>query len=235
MLDLTHWQSIPLFSGLADEQMRELAAIVINKPYTRGQIIFQEGEEGRGFYVVQAGRVKIYKLSPDGKEQILHIFGPGEPFAEVPVFAGQRYPANAEALEDSRLWFFPRAGFVDLIRRHPSLALNMLAVLSMRLRQLVNLVEDLSLKEVPARLAAYLLYTAEQKGTHQFTLDIPKSQLANLLGTTPETLSRVLATLVKEAYIDSSGPTIAIKDRMGLQALAAGLKIGTRKKGRLEQ
>ncbi len=234
MLNLPQIQSIPLFSGLPEDQLRELATIVGVKSYRRGQLIFQEGEEGRGFYVVKSGRVKIYKLSPDGKEQILHIFGPGEPFAEVPVFAGQRYPANAEALEDCRLWFFPRAGFVELIRRHPSLALNMLAMLSLRLRQLVKLVEDLSLKEVPARLAAYLLYTAEEKGTGQFDLDIPKSQLANLLGTTPETLSRLLAKLVKEAYIESSGPRIIIKDKLGLQALAAGLKDRGKKKERSE-
>lgn len=229
MLNHTQLQVLPLFSGLAEDQLRELATIVVDRPYRRGQVIFRQGEEGKGFYVVQSGRVKIYKLSPDGKEQILHIFGPGEPFAEVPVFAGQCYPANAEALEDSRLWFFPRAGFVELIRRHPSLALNMLAVLSLRLRQLVNLVEDLSLKEVPARLAAYLLYTAEQKGTTQFDLDIPKSQLANLLGTTPETLSRLLAKLVKEAYLETSGPRITIKDKLGLQALAVGLKDGGRR------
>ena len=224
MATIAQIQAIPLFNGLAEDQVQELARIVVEKPFRRGQTIFREGDEGRGFYVVGSGRVKIYKLSPDGKEQILHIFGPGEPFAEVPVFAGQCYPANAEALEDSRLLFFPRAGFVDLIRRHPSLALNMLAILSRRLRQLAALVEDLSLKEVPARLAAYLLYTAEQKGSLEFALDIPKTQLANLLGTTPETLSRLLVRLVKENYIHSSGPQVKIVDRPGLQALAAGCR-----------
>ncbi len=102
--------AIPLFSGLAEAQLQELAMIVIDQVFRRGQTIFLEGEEGNGFYVVNTGKVKIFKLSPDGKEQILHIFGPGEPFAEVPVFAGQRFPANAEALEESRLFFFPRAG-----------------------------------------------------------------------------------------------------------------------------
>ncbi len=224
MVNTQQIQSLPLFTGMTPEQLRELASIVVEKPYSRGQVIFREGEEGRGFYVVATGRVKIYKLSPEGKEQILHIFGPGEPFAEVPVFAGQVYPANAEALEDSRLLFFPRAGFTELIRRHPSLALNMLAVLSRRLRQLAALVEDLSLKEVPARLAAYLLYTAEQKGAAHFDLDIPKGQLANLLGTTPETLSRLLAKMAKEGLIASRGPRIELLKRTDLQALAAGLR-----------
>jgi CRP-like cAMP-binding protein len=217
--------AIPLFSGLAEEQVQELAAIVLEQTFGRGQTIFMEGDEGSGFYVVKTGKVKIFKLSPDGKEQILHIFGPGEPFAEVPVFAGQRFPANAEALEDSRLFFFPRAGFLDLIRRHPSLALNMLAVLSRRLRQLAGLVEDLSLKEVPARLAAYILYQSErQQGVPEFELDIAKGQLASLLGTIPETLSRILAKMVKEGFIESTGPRIKILGKAGLQELAAGVR-----------
>ncbi len=224
MATIAQIQDMALFRGLTAEQLQELASIVVEKTFRRGQTIFREGEEGKGFYVVGFGKVKIYKLSRDGKEQILHIFGPGEPFAEVPVFAGQCYPANAEALEESRLWFIPRVGFIELIRRQPSLALNMLAVLSRRLRQLAALVEDLSLKEVPARLAAYLLYTADQKGSLEFDLDIPKTQLANLLGTTPETLSRLLSRFAKEGFIESSGPKITLLDKKGLQALAAGLR-----------
>ena len=217
--------TLPLFSGLSEEQLQDLALIVVEQAFRRGQTIFLEGDEGSGFYVVNTGKVKIFKLSPDGKEQILHIFGPGEPFAEVPVFAGQRFPANAEALEESRLFFFPRAGFLDLIRRHPSLALNMLAVLSRRLRQLAGLVEDLSLKEVPARLAAYILYQSDrQQGGPEFDLDIAKGQLASLLGTIPETLSRILARMVKEGFIESTGPRIKILDKAGLQELAAGVK-----------
>ncbi len=217
--------AIPLFSGLAEEQLQELAMIVIDQVFRRGQTIFLEGEEGSGFYVVNTGKVKIFKLSPDGKEQILHILGQGEPFAEVPVFAGQRFPANAEALEESRLFFFPRAGFLELIRQHPSLALNMLAVLSRRLRQLAGLVEDLSLKEVPARLAAYLLYQSDRSaGAPEFELEIAKGQLASLLGTIPETLSRILAKMVKEGLIESSGPRIKIIKKAGLQELAAGVR-----------
>jgi CRP/FNR family transcriptional regulator, dissimilatory nitrate respiration regulator len=222
---LTQIGAIPLFSGLDEAQLQDLAMIVIDQIFRRGQTIFLEGEEGTGFYVVISGKVKVYKLSPDGKEQILHIFGPGEPFAEVPVFAGQRFPANAEALEESRLFFFPREAFLELIRRHPSLALNMLAVMSRRLRQLAGLVEDLSLKEVPARLAAYLLYQSDRReGTVEFELDIPKGQLASLLGTIPETLSRMLAKMVKEGLIESSGPRIKILQRAGLQELAAGMR-----------
>ena len=136
MNTIEYIKTIPLFEDLPKEHQHDLATIVVDQVLKRGQIIFSEGDEGTGFYVIIKGQVKIFKLSLDGKEQILHIFGPGEPFGEVPVFAGARFPAHAEALEDSRLFFFPRAAFVNLIRENPSLALNMLAVLSHRLRLL---------------------------------------------------------------------------------------------------
>lgn len=213
--------SIPLFADLPKPQLAELAMIVVDQLLPRGRTIFMEGDEATGFYVVISGRVKIYKLSADGKEQIIHIFGGGEPFGEVPVFAGQRFPAWAETLEESRIFFFPRAAFISLIQQDPSLALNMLAVLSRRLRQLVFLIEDLSLKEVPGRLAAHLLLLSErQNGADEVELDLAKGQLASLLGTIPETLSRILAKMSKQGFILTTGPRIKILDRPGLQELA---------------
>lgn len=216
--------SIPLFHGLSTGHHEDLAMIVVDQVFKQGAPIFFEGDEAAGFYVVISGRVKVFKLSFEGKEQILHIFGPGEPIGEVAVFAGKRFPAHAEALEESRVFFFPRASFMDLIRKDPSLAMNMLAVLSRRLRQFTNLVEDLSLKEVPGRLAAYLLYLSQRKdGTSDLRLDIPKGQLASLLGTIPETLSRILTRMAKEGFIRSEGPRlIRILDRNGLEDLASG-------------
>jgi len=217
--------AIPMFDGMPSDQCDDLASIALEKHYRRGRTIFSQGEEGAGFYVVVSGKVKIFKLSPDGKEQILHIFGPGEPFAEVPVFEGRRFPAHALALEDSSLLFFPRAAFVGLIKTNPSLALSMLAVLSRRLRGFAALVDDLSLKEVPGRLATHLLYLSEsQAGSNQVALDIPKAQLAALLGTIPETLSRILTRMVKQGFIESDGPRVTILDREGLQELAEGLR-----------
>jgi CRP-like cAMP-binding protein len=165
--------AIPLFEGLSQTQYAELARIAVDHSYQRGQIIFAEGDEGVGFYVLIAGKVKVFKLSPEGKEQILHVLGPGEPFGEAAVFAGQPFPAHAEALEKSRIFFFPRAAFIELIKGDPSMALNMLALLSRRLRKFTALVEDLSLKEVPGRLAAYLFYMSEQRdGSDDLKLDI---------------------------------------------------------------
>jgi CRP/FNR family transcriptional regulator, dissimilatory nitrate respiration regulator len=214
---------IPLFEGLPREQLGDLAAIALTRAYARGRTIFSEGEPATGFYVVSSGVVKIFKLSPEGKEQILHIFGPGEPFGEVPVFEGRRFPAHAVALEDSRFLFFPRTAFVDLIKSNPSLALNMLAMLSRRLRRFTVLVDNLSLKEVPGRLAAHLLYLSDQAdGADTVDLGVPKGQLAALLGTIPETFSRILTKMVKQGYIEAEGTKVKILDRERMSELAEG-------------
>ena len=216
-----HIASIPLFEDLPKEQQEDLAMIVVDQVFKRGQTIFTEGDDATGFYVGVTGRVKIYKLSFEGKEQILHIFGPGEPFGEVPVFTGQNFPANAQAMDESRIFFFPRESFIELIKNNPSIAANMLAVLSMRLRRFTHLIDDLSLKEVPGRLSAYLLYLSEQeKGTTDLELTITKSQLASLLGTIPETLSRIFGKMSKQGLIELEGPRIRILDKQGLEDLA---------------
>jgi CRP/FNR family transcriptional regulator len=218
---IKHIGSIPFFEELPNEQIEDLSMIITDQVFDRGQIIFSEGDDGNGFYVVASGRVKIFKLSPEGKEQILHIFGPGDPFGEVAVFAGQQFPANAEAMESSRIFFFSRESFSDLIKDNPSLALNMLAILSKRLRRFANLIEDLSLKEVPGRLAAHLLYLSGQsEGSEQLELNITKTQLASLLGTIPETLSRILGKMAKQGLIESDGRRIKILDREALEELA---------------
>jgi len=216
--------SIPLFHGLSEEDLTSLSTIVMTQYYGRGEVIFSEGDDALGFYVVLAGRVKVSKLSFEGKEQILHIFAPGEPFGEVPVFAGTSFPANAQAIEKSRVFYFPRDAFVGLIKSTPSLALNMLAVLSLRLHQFTALIEDLSLKEVPGRLAAYLAFLSHQHGgSNELALEISKAQLASILGTIPETLSRILGRMAKEGIIESDGQNrIQIVNRRSLEKLASG-------------
>ena len=195
--------------------------IMVEQTRKRGEWLFSEGDEGTGFYVVATGRVKVFKLSPEGKEQILHIFGPGEPFGEVAVFEGTRFPAHASVLEESLIYFFPRDAFIGLIRKNPDLALKMLGVLSRRLRRFTALIEDLSLKEVPGRLAAYLIYLSEKnQGAQKLELELSKSQLASLLGTIPETLSRILQKMMKAEFITVEGPRITILDHRGLAALA---------------
>ncbi|MDR0476961.1 MAG: Crp/Fnr family transcriptional regulator [Desulfobulbaceae bacterium] len=206
----------PLFRGLPPEQLAAVQAITLKKSYGRGETVFSEGDGGAGFYLVADGKVKIFKLSPAGKEHILHIFGPGEPFGEVAVFHGQPFPANAETLAPSNLLYFPRADFARLIT-DSAIAMNLLAVMALRLRRFASQIENLSLKEVPSRLASYLLYLAEkQDDRSQVCLDIAKGQLASLLGTSPETLSRIFAKMTEEGLIEVRGRIIGLKDFSGL-------------------
>ena len=217
---------VPLFKGLPDDQLDKIASIAVPKTAEKGTAIFSDGEEANGFYVVADGTVKIYKLSMEGKEKILRIFGSAEPFGEVPVFAGTKFPANAQAVTKSRLLFFPREAFVRLITDNPSLCLNMLAVLSMRLRQFTSQIENLSLKEVPARLASYLLsLSKEQESMSAVNLPISKGQLAGLLGTIPETLSRILTRMAQQELIVVTGRRIGLLDRDGVEALAENGKL----------
>lgn len=212
---------IPAFNGLSDDQLNKIKSIAVDRRIDKGEIIFSEGDEGNGFYVVVDGQVKIFKLSPEGKEHILHIFGPGDPVGEVAVFAGRSFPANADAITAARLLFFPRSAFIDLISANPSLAMKMLAVLSMRLRRFTIQIENLSLKEVPGRLASYLIVLSEeQRNEEAVTLPISKGQLASLLGTIPETLSRIFAKMSAQELIRVEGRRIRLLDRPGLEEVS---------------
>jgi CRP-like cAMP-binding protein len=213
--------AIPLFNGLPADQLNAIRHIALEKQFSKGQTIFSEGDETKGFFVVVTGRVKVYKVSSEGKEQILHIFEAGQSFGEVTVFTGRQLPANAEALAKSRLLFFPRSAFVNLVSNNPFLALNMLAIMSKKLRQFAAQIENLSLKEIPARLASYLIYLAnEQQTAAAVNLNVSKGQLASLLGTIPETLSRIFAKLSAQQLIRVEGSRIWLLNRQGLEDLA---------------
>ena len=211
---------ISLFSGLGPKELAAVAAVAEVRRYGRGQDIFFSGDPAEGFFSVASGKVRIYQTSLAGKEHIIHVFGPGEVFAEVAVFAGGVYPANAQAMEEGDYLFFPRERFRKLLADDPDLALTMLGLLSIRLRQLVRKLEDLSLREVPARLASHLLLLGAQSKKRVLPLDLPKGQLAAYLGTIPETLSRVLRRFVDEGLISLSGSSVEILDHARLEALA---------------
>ncbi len=214
--------TVPLFRGLSDEQLDLMAEAFPRKRYDPSQVIFSEGEPAGGFYILLSGRLKIYKLSLEGKEQILHIIEPGEPFAEVALFSETKFPAYAEAIEKSEVMFLSRNAFRQLITNDPAIAMNMLAILSQRLKYFTRLVENLSLKEVPQRLAAYLLFLAGRKKSEHIALDISKGQLASLLGTIPETLSRIMARMAGKGIIEIHGRRVTILDSGALEMLAGG-------------
>jgi CRP/FNR family transcriptional regulator, dissimilatory nitrate respiration regulator len=213
--------SIPLFDGLPEDQLKTIKLISHSKTFQKGEMIFFEGDDGNGFYIAVTGRVKIYKTSSEGKEQILHIIEPGESFGEGSVFSGKPFPANAVSLTASKLLFFPIQAFHAMIVTQPSIAMSMLAILSQKLRQFAAQIEYLSLKEVPGRLASYLIYLAEEQNNNGVVeLTISKGQLASLLGTIPETLSRILAKMTDSNLIKVKGRIIEISDIDGLEKLA---------------
>ena len=217
-----------LFSGLDDREMSELEAISVSRRYPKGTLIFSEDEEAKGFFVVISGKVKVYKLSPEGKEQILHIVAPGQTFAEAALFAGSTYPAFAESLAQTRVLYFSKESFLNLIRENPQISLNMIASLSQWLRKFVSLVEELSLKDVSARLSKYLIDLSAQSGRSsesgiEFELDINKSQLASQLGTISETLSRALRKLRDKRIIEVEGKKIIILQKEILKEISSGI------------
>ncbi|NIS60886.1 MAG: cyclic nucleotide-binding domain-containing protein [Proteobacteria bacterium] len=220
----------PLFSGLDEREITELEAISTSKRYPKGALIFSEDEEAKGFFVVISGKVKIYKLSPEGKEQILHIISPGQTFAEAALFGDSTYPAFAESLVETRVRYFPKESFVNLIRKNPQISLNMIASLSHWLRKFVALVEELSLKDVSARLSKYLINLSIQSGRSsdrgiEFELDINKSQLASQLGTISETLSRALRKLRDRKIIEVEGKKITILQKDLLEDISSGIPL----------
>ena len=212
-----------LFSQLDDDSLEEIETTTSVKNVEKGEMIFNEGDSAVSFFIVGSGKVKVFKLSPDGKEQILMIASPGETFAEAALFTGGKYPASAQALESTQLIVIYRDRFVGLLARHPDLALNLIARLSQLLRQLTVLVEGLSLSDVTTRLAHHLVSLVDdvgQKNELVLTLGETKTVLASQLGTIPETLSRIFGKMSKQGFIELNGPRIRIIDREGLEELA---------------
>jgi len=216
-----------LFYGLDDEDIDLVVQTSRLVKADKGTFLFFQGDEADRLYVVLSGKVKIFKSSPDGKEQILLMAGPGDSFGEAALFAKRIYPASAEVTESAELAYFTHSRFMSLINEHPAVAVNMIARLSMLLHHLTRLVERLSLEDVVTRLAEYILDLAPdaEKTESRVTLDEKKMVLASILGTIPETLSRAFAKLIKLKIIAIDGQTITVLDRDRLADIAAGEKI----------
>ena len=151
---------IPIFSDLREKDLADLAAMTAARKLKKGEVVFHEGDSATGFYIVARGRVKVFKDTPDGREQILHIISPGETFAEVALFSGSAYPANAQVLEETEVYYVPREGLLSLIGKDPQLSLNIMAGFARWVRQFNRLLSEYT-KAVPSRLAGYLLAEAD--------------------------------------------------------------------------
>lgn len=209
----------PLFAGTTDEDIAAILKICKVKEYERGEVLFDEGEMAKGFYIVASGRVKVYKLSPEGKERILHVVQQGGNFAEAAIFADGLYPASAEPLEKSMLIFFPKRDFLDLLTAQGRIAINMIGGLSRFLRLFAGQIEELTFRDVPSRLARYLLDLGNERNG-AIELPTSKSAIASRLGTVSETLSRTFRKLSDEGLIRVEGKTIVILDADRLSDLA---------------
>src|SRR5215475_2244769 len=153
-----------LFESLTDNEMQALASRAVRKRFHKDEQLFAEGDPCSGLFLVATGKVRIFKLSPSGREQILAVEGPGSSFAELPVFDGGDYPAAAAALEDTEVLFISRKDFQNFCREHPDVALKVIAVVGSRLRRLVGLIEELSFTTVRQRLIALILRLAQAEG-----------------------------------------------------------------------
>ena len=214
-----------LFSGLDEENLHEVATIAAKRVFSKGEALFADGDPATGFYLLASGSIKLCKISPDGKEKVLHFVHPSETFAEAAFFGDGKYPAEARALEKGEALFFPRESFMGLLERNPRFSLNLIISLSLLLRRFARQIEELSFAEVPARLAAYLVELSSKKSTSfqgktYIDLDTKKGELASRLGTVSETLSRSLKKLKDEGIIDVEGSRVIIHDMVGLAKLA---------------
>lgn len=207
-----------LLSGLPLADIEPIAAFAQLVRVNKGAYLFREGDSALGFYVVQTGAINVHRVSPAGKEQIIHVFRPGQTFAEAALAMASGYPADARAVENSSLVLVPKHEFVELLRRRPELSLRMLASMSTHLRVLVGLLEDLQLKDVETRLANWLLHRCPPgKPSCTIKLQTTKRVLAAEMGTTSETLSRTFAKFREAGWINVKGREIQILARVGLE------------------
>lgn len=211
MTALQALRSQPYFKTLAEDDLKKLVRTLIERTYDKDEIVFLEGEPCQGLYIVREGMVKVYKLSSEGREQILAFSGAGRSFNEVAVFDGGPSPANVSASEPTTVWIVPRTAIINLIEQNPQVALAIIQNLGTRLRHLVGLVEDLSLRQVTARLAKLLLETASQQ-EHVLT----QQEMAARLGTVREMIGRSLRQLEARGFISIEHGRIVIVDREGL-------------------
>ncbi len=215
-------RDIPLFSELQADDLLTIigASALVHAP--KGTLLFQEGDAYRGFYVVVEGSVKVYKLTPEGKETMLHAIGRFQPLGEIPMFVGGGYPAHAETLSDSTLLLVHREGFLEQLRSNPDLSIRMLAGLAKRLKELGAKLEKISALDVRTRLMRWIVDEAARQGARGIepvvTLPGTKSLLAAQLGIVLETLSRTFRKLEAEGLIKVSGKKILIRDLRALTA-----------------
>jgi len=216
---------VPLLRHLPEGVRRRLVDEGLSRRFERGEILFHEGDAATAVYALVSGSVKLVRYSPKGKELLLHLVHPGQSFAEAALFGEGTYPATAEALERSEVWFWPREQLVSLIGSSPEMALAMVASISIWTRRLARKLENLTQRRVEERLAMYLVGRAGGRRLEPgelIGLEEPRHLIAAQCGTAPEVLSRTFRRLEEARILELAPGGIRITDPAHLAALAAG-------------
>ena len=221
-------RGLPILAELDDAVLERLAARCVPRAVGSGFVLFRTGDRSSGLYVVLEGEVRIYRTSPDGKEQTLTVEGPGRPIAELPLFDGGPYPASAVTTAPSRLLFLPRAEFEHAFRTDPDVAAAVVHALGARLRHFVQLLETVAFRDVAARLAMLLAEYVDREGVGQdavveLTLDRTQEELAAELGAARESISRAFKQLANRGLIRRrTGSRLELVAASQLRAWARG-------------
>ncbi|HHT64649.1 MAG: Crp/Fnr family transcriptional regulator [Caldicoprobacterales bacterium] len=216
MIDkLSFLKKIPYFTDISDAELKAIADIMIERTFQRGSLLFMEGEFGEAVHFVMEGKVKIYKTSEDGREHILYIAVPGDIFAEVILFNEVNYPATAEVLEQARIAVIRNEDLEQVLKDHPPMAVAIIKVLNKRLMDAQQQVKSLALHNTHGRTAQMLIKLAMEHGSKtengmELDLVISRQELANMVGTTRETVTRVLMAFKKYQLIEIDRNTIRI-------------------------
>jgi CRP-like cAMP-binding protein len=218
-------RTTPVFRRLAAEDRARLAAVSRVREYARNDVIFEEGTPSECFYTIAAGRVKITKSTPAGKDVLLEVFGPGDPFGAVAVYEGRPFPASAVAMEDTTCLQVPRQTFFDLLERHPSLVRGLLLGLTHRLIELTNRMAELTGGRVEPRFARLFLKLADESGRPDrggvfVPLPLSRQELADMTGTTIETCIRIMSRWGKQDVVRTEKDGFVVVDRKALEILS---------------
>ena len=211
-------KSVPYFSGLSQAGLASIMKYIFEKKADRGEMLLFEDDPAESLYFVVAGAVKVFKTSADGKEQIFQVIRPGESFNDVPVFGGDVTLASAQAMGAVVLNMIKKTDLEFIMREYPEVALNVIKVLSQRVKQLVSLVEDLSFRHVTSRVAKILLeYAGDGAGEKP---RLTQQEMAAMIGTAREMVGRSLKTLEDEGKIRLDHHRIVITNQEALRETA---------------
>jgi CRP-like cAMP-binding protein len=211
-----------LFAGLSLAELENIAGFTVIKNLAKGEFLFHERDPAHGFYIVQRGLVNVHRVNAAGKEQMIHIFRPGESFAEAALGTDEGYPADARALEPTQVLLIQKDGVLELLRRKPEIALRMFASMSAHLRVLVSQLEDLTLKDVETRFLNWLVKRCPNPQSEQplkIEVTVTKRVLAAELGTVGETFSRTLAKFRERKLLTIKGRSLTVLSPARLTAL----------------